>query len=294
MSWDGIAPCGTVEYCQMPPTDTPTTRNERTNFGQNVSSWAQLWKFLFLYHIQKTILAVKTFSDSWFLALRWTCHFWPKYWLMVATLKNSAYYHTQKTILLVKNFSKSWFLALKKSAFYHTQKTIVALKTFAKSWFLVLKWTCQFGQNVGSWAQLWKFPFLSHWKDDFSFENLFKILVFNFEMNVPILAKMLAHGRIFEKSCFLLHSKETFCFENLFKLLIFNIGMNVPILTKMLAHVCSFENSAFYLSKDKFSFENFFKILIFSFEMNVPILAKCWHMGKTLKKSIFYQLKRRF
>ena len=135
--------------------------NERSNFGQNISSMAQLWQSLFFYHTQSTIIAFKICSKFWFLALKWAYQFWPKCQLIGAALKKYDFYHTQNTIVALKTFSKSWFLALKwtyqfwpncqsigaalkKSAFYHIQNMIVALKTFWKSWFLALKWTYQF------------------------------------------------------------------------------------------------------------------------------------------------------
>ena len=71
------------------------------------------------------------------------------------------------------------------------------------------------------------------------------------EMNVPILAKMSAHGRSFEEVCFLSHSKHDCSFENLFKILISSIEMNVPILAKMSAPGRSFEKVCF-LSRSKY------------------------------------------
>ena len=58
-------------------------------------------------------------------------------------------------------------------------------------------------------------------------------VIFSFEMNLPILAKMSVHVRNFEKFCFI--SKDDFSFENLFKILIYSLEMNVPILAKMSA-----------------------------------------------------------
>ena len=47
-----------------------------------------------------------------------------------------------------------------------------------------------FGQNVSSCAQISKSLFFSHWKHDWMFENLFKPLISNIDMNVPIFAKI--------------------------------------------------------------------------------------------------------
>ena len=115
---------------------------------------------------------------------------------------------------------------------------------------------------------------------------------FSIEMNVPILAKMPAHGRNFEKVCFLSQSKHDCTFENLFKILIFSIEMNVPFWAKMSAHGRSFEKFCL-LSHSKYdcSFENLFKILISSIDMNVPILGKMPAHGRSFEKYVFYHIQ---
>ena len=118
--------------------------------------------------------------------------------------------------------------------------------------------------------------FISHSKDDFSCENFFRLLIFSIEMNVPFLAKILTHGRNFEKFCLLSYSKNDFTCQKLFKILVFSFEK-----VRFLSH-----------SKNDCSFENLCKILVFSFEMNVPILAKMLAHGRSFENSLFYHTEK--
>ena len=94
------------------------------------------------------------------------------------------------------------------------------------------------------------------------------------EMNVPILAKMPAHGHSFEKVFFLAHSKHDCSFENLFKILIFSIEMNVPILAKMSAHGRSFEKVCF-LSHSKYDCSSVYRNREISWCFTILMKHKC-------------------
>ena len=147
--------------------------------------------------------------------------------------------------------------------------------------------------------QLGQTCFLSHSKHDVSFiafENLFKILTFNFEMNVANLGKMWAHGHNFEKKGVVEIQNTILVVKNM----IFIIGItSVAFMSTLKKKTCQFWTTwklmgpslknFWFLSHSEHDcmFENLFKILIFSFERNVTILVKMWAHGCNFEKLCF-------